>query len=268
MDLQLADKVALITGGGRGIGRQIATSLAREGVHVAVCGRTAPPLEAVAAEIEQLGVKSSFSVVDLLNPEDCSRAVEETIASFGRLDILVNNASTNVDSHPADLEQLSDEQLLERVMVKGVASVRCTRAALPYLREAEDGRIILLGGTSARVVPGPGGGFAGGLGNSFVGYLSKRLSAEVAGNGITVNLIHPGETVTDRYPVRMEKLAAKLGLTIPEAEAVKAAQIPIRRMVQPIDVASVAVFLASPVASAITGQVIAVDGGVTPTVIY
>jgi 3-oxoacyl-[acyl-carrier protein] reductase len=136
------------------------------------------------------------------------------------------------------------------------------------LRSAGGGSVILLGGTSARAVPGPGGAFAGGLGNSFVGYFSKRLSAEVARDRIRVNVIHPGETRTDRYPGRVRALAAKLGVDVAEAAKAKAASIPIGRMVDPIDVASVALFLASPVSSAITGQVIAVDGGATPTVVY
>lgn len=266
VDLRLRGRSALVTGGGRGIGRQIALRLAGEGVDVAVCGRREESLMAVTAEINALDVKSALSVVDLLRPDDCVRAVSEAVASFGHLDILVNNASTNIDEHPVDLADLSDEQLLERVMIKGVGAARCSRAALPYLRASSNGRVIVIGGTSARVVPGPGGGFAGGLGNAFVGYFSKRLSAEVAGDAITVNVVHPGATMTDRYRARLQALAARLG--IEEAEAAKASEIPIRRMVEAIDIASLVTFLASPQASAITGQVIAVDGGATPTVPY
>jgi 3-oxoacyl-[acyl-carrier protein] reductase len=268
MDLGLQDKVALITGGGRGIGKAIALALAGEGVHIGICGRDRTAIDQTCDEISAAGVKSVGVVADLLNPADCERTVEETVGALGRLDILVNNASTNVDAHSPDLEHLTDEQLLERVMTKGVGSVRCSRAALKHLRNAGSGSIILLGGTSARVVPGPGGGFAGGLGNSFVGYFAKRLSAEVAKDRITVNVIHPGETRTGRYPQRIQALAAKLGVDHAEAEKVKASSIPIGRMVDPIDVACVALFLASPLSSAVTGQVIAVDGGATPTVVY
>ena len=200
MDLLLNDKAALVTGGGRGIGQAIAVALARQGVHVAVCGRTRVPLEATAALVETHGVKSAVIVADLLDPDGCRRAVEETASSFGRLDILISNASTNVDGHPADLEGVTDGQLMERVNGKGMASVRVTRAALPHLRASGQGRVILLGGTSARVVAGPGGGFASGLGNAFVANFAKRLSADVAPDGITVNVIHPGVTKTDRHP--------------------------------------------------------------------
>jgi 3-oxoacyl-[acyl-carrier protein] reductase len=268
MELGLKDKVALVTGGGRGIGKSIALALAAEGVHVAVCGRDREVLDKTVAEVEATGVRALAVVADLLVPADCDRLVEQTVAGLGRLDILVNNASTNVDAHAKDLESLSDDELMERVMVKGVGSVRCTRAAIEHLRAAGGGTVILLGGTSARVVPGPGGGFAGGLGNAFVGYFSKRLSAELAKDKITVNLIHPGETRTDRYPARIEALATKLGVSYAEAEVAKAATIPVGRMVEPEDVAALAVFLSSSAATAITGQTIAVDGGFTPTVIY
>ena len=134
MDLQLNDEAALVTGGGRGIGQAIAVALAREGVHVAVCGRTREPLEATAELVEAEGAKSAVIVMDLLDADDCRRAVDECASAFGGLDILVSNASTNVDSHPADLEVVTDDQLMERVNGKGLTSVRVTRAALPYLR--------------------------------------------------------------------------------------------------------------------------------------
>ena len=236
MDLLLNDKAALVTGGGRGIGQAIAVALARQGVHVAVCGRTRGPLEATAALVETHGVKSAVIVADLL--------------------------------HPADLEGVTDGQLMERVNGKGMASVRVTRAALPHLRASGQGRVILLGGISARVVAGPGGGFASGLGNAFVANFAKRLSADVAPDGITVNVIHPGVTKTDRHPARIEALAARLGVSYGEAEAARDAEVPIGRMVEARDVAAVAVFFASPLCGAVTGQTIAVDGGATPCVVY
>ena len=267
MDLQLAGAAALVTGGGRGIGREIALCLAHEGVDVAVCGRTAEPLQRTAADIRLLGVQSAAIVVDLTDPESGTEAVRQTTAALGRLDILVNNASTDVTGHhPTDLEDLSDEQLLDRVSVKGVGAVRCTRAALPYLRGTGRGRVICIGGINSRIAPS--GNLAVGLGNSFVAYFSKSLSVDVARDGVTVNVVSPGQTRTDRHPARMERTASELGISVVEAEARRAAQVPIGRIIEPIDVARVVVFLASPLSSAITGQVIAVDGGITPSVVY
>jgi NAD(P)-dependent dehydrogenase (short-subunit alcohol dehydrogenase family) len=126
----------------------------------------------------------------------------------------------------------------------------------------------LLGGTSARAVAGPGGGFASGLGNAFVANFGKRLSVDVASDGITVNVIHPGVTNTDRHPPRIAELAARLGVSFSEAEAIRAKEVPVGRMVEPADVAAMAVFLASPLSGAVTGQTIAVDGGATHCVVY
>ena len=132
MDLQLTDRVALVTGGGRGIGKAIAMHLATEGVHVAVCGRTAEPLETTADTLRAQGVRSVAIVADLFHEAESARVVEQTVETLGGLDVLVNNASTNViGSHPTDFAHLSDEQVMERIMVKGLGSVRCTRATLP-----------------------------------------------------------------------------------------------------------------------------------------
>jgi len=267
VDLQLTDKVALVTGGGRGIGREIALRLAAEGVHVAVCGRTKEPLDRTADALRDQGVRSVSMVADLFDAAQCTRVVEETVDSLGALDVLVNNASTNViGNHPTDFAHLSDEQLMERLMIKGLGSARCTRAALPHLRRSGQGRVICIGGVNSRIAAP--GGLAIGLGNSFVSYFSKSLSAELGPDGITVNVVAPGETRTERHPARMATLAEELGVSVAEAEARRAASSPIRRIVDPGDVAAITVFLASPLASAITGQVIAVDGGTTSAVVY
>src|SRR5262249_20681608 len=161
-------------------------------------------------EIAALGVKSAAIVMDLLNPADCERTVEETVKAFGRLDVLVSNASTNVDWHPVELERVTDEQVMERVMGKGLAAVRMSRASLKHLRQQGGGAIVLIGGSSVRYV-NAAGRYAPGLGNAFVSQFAKRLSVEVAGEHITVNVVHPDGTKTDRYPGRVASLADRLG---------------------------------------------------------
>jgi len=267
VELGLRGKVALVTGGSRGIGKDIALSLAREGVDVAICARSAPQLEATSKEIGALGVRSVAIVADLFNAPDCQRVVDETVAALGRLDILVNNASTNVDQYPTDLELISDTQLMERVMGKALGTIRCSRAALTHIRAAGGGSIVCLGGTSARNMP-LAGGYPQGLGNAMVANFAKRLSNHLAKDGISVNVVHPGSVKTDRYAARLQALATKLGVSLEEADAQRAAAVPIGRMIVPMDIAPLVVFLTSPLARAITGQGIAVDGGITPQVIY
>ncbi|MCB1739805.1 MAG: SDR family oxidoreductase, partial [Gammaproteobacteria bacterium] len=200
---------------------------------------------------------------DLFTAQGCEHAVNAAASALGHLDVLVNNASTNIGGQ---LETLSDDQLMERVVGKTLASMRCARAALPYLRKSACGRIVCIGGTSART-PGKTS-LPSGLGNSALVNFVKHFSNDVAAEGITVNVVHPPFTKTDRYPDRVAARARERNISHAEAEASFAAEFPIGRVVEPRDIAPMVVFLASAQASAITGQVIAVDGGMTPYVAY
>ena len=264
MDLGLKDMAVLVTGGNRGIGLAIALAFADEGARIAICGRDEAALEQARAAIDARGVQTTAFVTDLFTAEGCERAVAETVDALGALDVLVNNASTSVSGQ---LETLSDEKVMERVMGKTLASMRCARAALPHLRKSGRGRIICIGGSSARV-PESEGSLPGGLGNSSLSNFVKHFSNDVAPDGITVNVIHPPFTKTERYPTRVANLARDRGVSLEEAEAIFAARYPIGRVVEPDDIAPMVLFLASAQAGAVTGQAIGVDGGATPNVIY
>lgn len=263
MDLGLTGKSVLVTGGNRGIGLAIALAFAEEGANVAICGRDKEALARAEAEIESRGVKARAVAADLFTAEGCEQAVAASVEAFGGLDVLVNNASTNIGGR---LETLTDDQVMERIIGKTLASMRCCRAALPHLRRSENGRIVCIGGTSARA-PGKTS-LPSGLGNSSLANFVKHFSNDVGPDGITVNVVHPPFTKTDRYPDRLAARARERGLSLEEAEASFNAEFPIGRVVEPRDITPMVLFLASRQAAAITGQSIAVDGGTTPYVVY
>jgi 3-oxoacyl-[acyl-carrier protein] reductase len=142
------------------------------------------------------------------------------------------------------------------------------------MRRAGGGRIICIGGTSARAVARAGAGGAvhselpQGLGNAALANFVRHLAEEVARDRILVNIVHPYQTRTDRYPARLAKLAAEQGISAEAAEAAMAASVPIGRVIEPADIAPLVLLLASPLAGAITGQAVAIDGGAVPTVNY
>ena len=128
MDLEFENKSVVVTGGNRGIGRAIALAFAGEGASVSIVGRDTEALARVKGEIEAKGVKALTVEADLFTADGCSRAINETSEAFGGLDVLVNNASTNVGGQ---LESLTDDQLMERVIGKTLASMRCCEACRP-----------------------------------------------------------------------------------------------------------------------------------------
>ncbi len=267
MDLGLSGSVVAITGASQGIGLALALAFAREGANIAICARTPDRLETAAQQIRALGVQCLAIATDLTAQDACQLMIDHAAAHFDRLDVLVNNASTNVDRIPASLEDASDSQLLERFMGKTMVAIKCARAAIPHMRRGGGGRIICIGGTAARSVfrggeqPGTGSGLPQGLGNSALVNFVKHLSEEVAADQILVNAVHPHVTRTGRHPARVAGRAARLGITLDEAEAQIAANFPIGRMVEPDDIAPMVLLLASRLSGAITGQSITIDGG-------
>jgi 3-oxoacyl-[acyl-carrier protein] reductase len=267
VDLHLAGAVVVVTGASQGIGFALAEAFAREGAKLAICSRTPSRLEEAAAALRAEGAECLTIAADLTEADACQRVIDTTAAHYGRLDVLVNNASTNVDSTPKSLEDATDRQLLERFMGKTMVAIKCSRAAVPHMRRAGGGRIVCIGGTAARSVfrggerPSAGSGLPQGLGNAALSNFVKHLSDEVAADQILVNIVHPHLTRTGRHPDRVAQRAASLGISAAEAEAQIAANFPIGRMVEPDDIAPLVLLLSSRLSGAITGQSITVDGG-------
>ncbi len=257
MDLSLQGKIAIVTGGSKGIGRATALALAKEGVDVAICARGVEDLEDAAAEITaKTGRKSLPVQADMGNPEDIKKLVAATVAELGGVDILVNNA---VNSTAAPFMELADEDWMNHINVKVMGYVRCSREVIPHMQTRGGGRIINIGGMAARSANTLTN--SNGVTNSAVSNIAKNLSDQVAPDGILVNCIHPGTTRTPRQTMMLERQAKDANITVAEAERRAVSLIPIGRMVEAQDIADLVLFLVSDRAGAITGQTIAVEGG-------
>ena len=253
----LEGKAALVTGGSKGIGKAIAYALAGEGCSVAICARGEADLQAAAAEVSDATGSRVIPVrADMTDPDDIVNLVREAVSGLSRLDILVNNA---VNSTSDRASTIPDDVILNHITTKVMGYIRCARESVPHMIEAGGGRIINIGGMAARSSSptNPGSGVT----NSAMSNYSKALSDDVAADGILVNCIHPGSTRTERYMGLVAERAARSNATSQDVLAQSVREIPIGRMIEPEDIANLTAFLCSDLASAITGQTIAVDGG-------
>jgi 3-oxoacyl-[acyl-carrier protein] reductase len=263
MDLGLKGKVALVTGGSRGIGRAVALALAGQGADVAICGRTPESLESTAEELRALGVECWPVQADVSRIEDVERLVAEVARAAGRLDILVNNAVTSTS---ARFDELTDAEFRYHIDVKLMAYIRIARLVLPEMAAAGGGRIVNVGGMTARIVAPLR--MTNGVVNAGVANFTKQFAGYAAQHSVTVNCVHPGYTATERVTQIFAREAKEGETSIDEVIAKRTADIPLGRLVQPQDIANAVLFFCSPLAAMVTGQCIAVDGGSGEAVIY
>ena len=264
MDLGLQGRVAIVTGGSKGIGKITALALAYEGADVAICARGTEDLENAAADIRSATGRKVLAVrADMTVPEDIKNLVASSVAELGGVDILVNNA---VNSVAAPFMELPDEAWLNHINVKVMGYIRCSREVIPHMQRRGGGRIINIGGMAARTAGTLTN--SNGVTNSAVSNIAKNLADQVAEHGILVNCIHPGTTRTTRITRIFERQATDASISVEEAQRRAVEGIPIGRMIEPKDVADLVLFLVSERASAITGQTIGVDGGAGPGVHY
>jgi NAD(P)-dependent dehydrogenase (short-subunit alcohol dehydrogenase family) len=263
MQFDLKGKVALITGGGRGIGKSVSLALAREGANVALCGRTQETLDETAAEIRALGVEAWPIVADVREYLNIKRFVAEAAEAAERIDILVNNAVYSVS---APFDEQSDENWQQHIDVKLMSYIRCAREVIPHMKATGGGRIVNITGMTARIVAAlrPTNGVVNAAATNF----TKSLATHLGPDNITVNCIHPGMTVTDRMKGNFERRARDAGVSYDEIAAETVAEIPLGRLIDPEDIAHSVLFFCSPLASIVTGQAIAVDGGSGTAVTY
>ena len=263
MELGLRGRVAVVTGGSKGIGRAIAEGLAREGASVAICARDAGALESAAVELRKLGVDALAVPADVSRAEDIARFVATVVRHFDRIDILVNNAVTSTQN---TFDALSDDEFRHHIDVKLMGYLRCAREVLPHLRKNKWGRIVNIAGMTARIVSEYR--MTNGVVNSAVTNFTKHLSEQTGKDGITVNAVHPGYTWTPRLEAMLQRLVDLEKAPLEELRMRRIREIPIGRFIQPADIANLVVFLCSEFAGAITGQAIAVDGGSGRSISY
>jgi 3-oxoacyl-[acyl-carrier protein] reductase len=257
MNLGLAGKTALVTGGSKGIGRAIAQALAAEGSRVAVVSRDDAALGAAAAEIKaKTGSTIETIAADLSEVAGVTRTVEEARRRLARIDILVNNAGA---IRPGDFLQIPDEQWVADWNLKLLGYIRMARAVFPLMREQGGGRIINVVGAAAR---NPAATYlVGGAANAALVNFTKGLADLGAKSNILVTAVSPAATRTERWDAMIVRQAEALGKTVEQVRAESEGAYPLGRIALPEDVADLVVFLASDRASFLTGICITVDGG-------
>jgi NAD(P)-dependent dehydrogenase (short-subunit alcohol dehydrogenase family) len=254
VDLGLRGRRALITGGSKGIGRAIAAELAGEGADLALCARRDGPLQATAAELRKLGVRVFAHAADVTDGPATIAFVQAAARELGGLDIVVNNAGVGL---PGTFEEVDEERWRGDMEVKLFAAMRVVRAALPYLKQSDQPRIVNINSIVAR--ESTPAYIANSTDRAACLAFSKVLSDNLATYGILVNSVNPGNVKSEAWGSTIDYFDPENGV---EAQYARVAQhTPLRRVGEPEEIAAVVAFLAGKRASYVTGASIDVDGG-------
>ena len=253
----LEGKVAIVSGIGPGMGRDISLAFAREGADVALGGRTLSKLEALAAEVEALGRRALPVVCDIADEAACTAAVSQVAEELGRVDILVNNAYDGGDAKAFLDADLDDWRRTMEVNLFGTLAM--TRAAVPHLEASGDGRVIMINTMSTQRIQPKWGAYAASKGA--LATVTKTLALELGPKGIRVNGIHPGYIYGDSVEWYFNHLADKRGITFQEVYDEVASETCLGYLPHSEEIAGTAVFFASPLAKPVTGQMIGVNAG-------
>ncbi|MFO0969228.1 MAG: SDR family oxidoreductase [Gemmataceae bacterium] len=252
----LSKRVALVTGGGRGIGRAMALALARAGAPVAVTARTGAELEEVVQSIQWAGGTALALPIDIAPPAAARQIVDEVAAKLGPIEILVNNAGIGSSSNPKPVVDFDDDFWELTLTLNLTVPYRLSKAVLPAMLQRKRGRIINVASINSKIGSFHGAAYAASK-HGLLG-LTRTLALEVAADGVTVNAICPGPVKTVMNDRRLVYDAKRKGTTVAELEKTLT---PIGGRLEPEEVAPMAVFLASDEARMITGQAYNVDGG-------
>jgi NAD(P)-dependent dehydrogenase (short-subunit alcohol dehydrogenase family) len=265
MDLELRGKVAIVTGGSRGIGKAIAWELAREGAAVAIVARTRAPLEDTAAELREATGSPILPVpTDTGDRDAVLQMVDQVVAAFDSVDILVNCAAAVGSRVAFPLAGVTAEAFWGEMNVKVLGYLRCSQAVAPHMMRRGWGRIINVSGQAARHTTS----VIGSTRNVSVVALTKNMADELGPHGINVTVVHPGSTLTEQYSAELDDWAAARGMSRADALAQRYASNLVRTPIEPRHIGPVVAFLASPKSLPITGDVINVAGGLPGEIYY
>ena len=262
MDLGLKDKVAIVGGASKGLGRASAQVLAEEGAKVTICSRTSADLEQAAIEIrESTGAEVLTFAADLDELSSITGLIDATVKEFGALDILVNNSGGPPLARSADATEEQWETAVQRSLI---FFGRMCRESLPHLKARGSGRIInILASTVYNPIPNLA--LSGATRMGVVAY-AKSLADEVGRDGILVNNVCPGSILSDRMLSNVTSRAKELGISVEDALALRAEDTAVGRVGEPVELANLVAFLASDKSTYITGTTILVDGGLVRSV--
>ena len=251
----LKGKHALVTGGGKGIGEAIAQALLEQGACVTIAGRNEQTLQATVQRLQAKG-QIRFVLLDVTDPASVQQAFVQAAASYGRIDILINNAGQASSASFQKTDAALWQQMLD-VNLSG--TFHCTQQALPYMLQAGWGRIVNVVSTAGLTGYAYVTAYCAAK-HGVIG-LTRALAMEVATKGVTVNAVCPGYTETDIVKDAVANIVSKTGKTEEQAKADLVKANPQKRLVQPAEVANAVAWLCSPLASAMNGQSLAVAGG-------
>lgn len=259
MNLDLAERVVIVTGGSSGIGYEIARAFAQKRAHVVITARRTGPLsEAADALSKQTGIAVSAIASDTTDQARVDALVDAVGAKHSRIDVLVNCAASPSGLVRNQIEALDAAALLQDLNTKVVGYARCCKAVVPLMKQRKWGRIINIGGLTGR-----SSNTLSGMRNAAICHMTKTLSDQLGPDGITVNTVHPGVIRTPHLEELFESEAKKQGTTAAQIEAQFISETPVRRILSAEEISAAVTFLASQYAASITGESLAIDGGIT-----